>query len=309
MYIPNMNDEIYCLYDVVDKKDIFLHKIGIVKQCKQLKISTGVLYYLLSGRSIHMDGRYILPENKDKIFTLVDFETGKEYDCITNKTILIYLGLSLKKNKRTIHAVHYIKTGRQNYGSVAGHLFYLKGNTKLPCCHNLLEHLPKVQNARRYHSTQRKIRQNLCRRLSYSIKRQNGQKSDHTMSLAGCSMDFLMNYLKSKWLPEMNWDNYGSRSGWQIDHIIPCSAFDMLDCEQQKKCFHYTNLQPLWAEDNSSKGNKMPNGERAHIKRNEAAIDVPPHLCPPIPSETEAVFQNPPLAQPCQQAEPLRLPE
>jgi len=54
----------------------------------------------------------------------------------------------------------------------------------------------------------------------------------------------------------MSWDNHGFK-GWHIDHIIPCSAFDLTKVEEQKKCFHYTNLQPLWAKDNLSKGDKL----------------------------------------------------
>jgi hypothetical protein len=54
----------------------------------------------------------------------------------------------------------------------------------------------------------------------------------------------------------MSRDNYGYR-GWHVDHIVPCSAFDLTNIEEQKKCFHYTNLQPLWAKDNLSKGNKF----------------------------------------------------
>lgn len=42
----------------------------------------------------------------------------------------------------------------------------------------------------------------------------------------------------------MNWDNHGII--WEIDHIKPCVSFNLIDPEQQKQCFHYTNLQPLF---------------------------------------------------------------
>ena len=54
----------------------------------------------------------------------------------------------------------------------------------------------------------------------------------------------------------MTWKNWGVK-GWHLDHIIPCASFDLSLPEEQKKCFHYTNLQPLWAEDNLSKGSKL----------------------------------------------------
>jgi hypothetical protein len=47
----------------------------------------------------------------------------------------------------------------------------------------------------------------------------------------------------------MSWDNW-SLKGWHIDHIRPISSFDLSDPAQQKECFHYSNLQPLWAIDN-----------------------------------------------------------
>ena len=49
----------------------------------------------------------------------------------------------------------------------------------------------------------------------------------------------------------MSWENHGD---WHVDHIRPCCSYDLTIEEEQKKCFHYTNLQPLWAEENLSKG-------------------------------------------------------
>ena len=42
----------------------------------------------------------------------------------------------------------------------------------------------------------------------------------------------------------------------------PCASFDLTDPAQQKACFHYTNLQPLWAKDNLSKGAKYEHDVR-----------------------------------------------
>lgn len=50
----------------------------------------------------------------------------------------------------------------------------------------------------------------------------------------------------------MSWDNYGE-GGWEIDHIKPCASFNLADENQQKECFCYVNLQPLWAEHNRRK--------------------------------------------------------
>ena len=48
---------------------------------------------------------------------------------------------------------------------------------------------------------------------------------------------------------------------WHIDHIKPCAAFDLTDPKQQKECFNYKNLQPLWAQDNIKKSDKWEEPE------------------------------------------------
>lgn len=74
--------------------------------------------------------------------------------------------------------------------------------------------------------------------------------------VVGCDLDFLKLYLESKFTDGMSWTNYG-QYGWHVDHIKPCDAFDFTDPLQQKECFHYTNLQPLWWLDNLTKSNKF----------------------------------------------------
>lgn len=96
-----------------------------------------------------------------------------------------------------------------------------------------------------------KIRKNLRTRIYHAIK--STKKIDTTMRLVGCSLEYLMAYLESKFTDGMNWNNYGQ---WHIDHIRPCASFDLTDLNQQKQCFHYTNLQPLWGKDNLSKGDR-----------------------------------------------------
>jgi len=92
-------------------------------------------------------------------------------------------------------------------------------------------------------------------RIWRTIKDQSGIKVKRTMELLGCTMDEFKTYFESKFQQGMNWENYGE---WHIDHIIPCSTFNLTIAEDQIKCFHYTNLRPLWKRDNLDKGDNLP---------------------------------------------------
>jgi len=98
-----------------------------------------------------------------------------------------------------------------------------------------------------------KLIKTLRSRLLCAINRQNSSKNNTTIELLGCSVSFLKVYLSEKFKKGMTWENHGE---WHIDHIKPCSLFNLLNEDEQKKCFHYTNLQPLWASENLSKGCK-----------------------------------------------------
>jgi hypothetical protein len=75
-----------------------------------------------------------------------------------------------------------------------------------------------------------------------------------TEELLGCTISFFIKHLEKHFRPGMSWENYGK---WHIDHIIPCAAFDLGDPSQQRQCFHYTNLRPLWAIQNLKKHHKV----------------------------------------------------
>ena len=99
-----------------------------------------------------------------------------------------------------------------------------------------------------------RIKKNLRTRFKHCID--SNYSPGLIKKFIGCSLTELRHHLEEQWVDDMSWDNYGLY-GWHIDHIIPCKSFDFNDPKQQAECFHYTNLQPLWATDNLSKGRKV----------------------------------------------------
>ena len=77
-------------------------------------------------------------------------------------------------------------------------------------------------------------------------------KSANTMALIGCSYEQFRAHIEAQFQPGMTWEGHRF-DGWHLDHKRPCASFDLTDPEQQRMCFHYTNLQPLWAHDNLTK--------------------------------------------------------
>lgn len=100
-----------------------------------------------------------------------------------------------------------------------------------------------------------RIKHSLRNRFKAALRQQKTKKSDTLFNLTGCSYEEFIQHIESQFQEGMSWDNYG-KDGWHIDHIKPCASFDLTDPQQQKLCFHFTNLQPLWAEDNLKKGSK-----------------------------------------------------
>jgi len=113
----------------------------------------------------------------------------------------------------------------------------------------------KNHNKLKYHSNiDFKLKVNLRSRLLNAL---NGNlKSKNTFYLIGCNLKELKHYLKKQFKKGMTWKNH-TINGWHIDHIKPCSSFNLSKPSEQRKCFHYTNLQPLWAKENYKKGNNF----------------------------------------------------
>lgn len=87
------------------------------------------------------------------------------------------------------------------------------------------------------------------------IRKNNMPKFSQHHCFLGCDIEFFIKYIESKFTEGMSWENY-AHDTWHLDHIKPFASFDLTDITQYSSCFHYTNLQPLWAEDNYKKGAK-----------------------------------------------------
>jgi hypothetical protein len=99
-----------------------------------------------------------------------------------------------------------------------------------------------------------KIINSMRSRLCEYLKQRGYKKDKKTFSVIGCTPDELRNHLESQFKKGMSWENYNHRT-WHIDHIVPISSAK--NKNEIYKLSHYTNLQPLWAEDNYKKSNKI----------------------------------------------------
>jgi hypothetical protein len=119
----------------------------------------------------------------------------------------------------------------------------------------------KYENTKRKNDFSYRLLQNMRAFVRNKLKRHFNKQNkpytknnDTTCSLIGCTAEQLANHLRSLYKQGMTDQNHGK---WHIDHIVPCSSFDLTIPEQRQKCFHYKNLQPLWAAENLAKSDKI----------------------------------------------------
>ncbi len=99
---------------------------------------------------------------------------------------------------------------------------------------------------------QYKMACNLRTRLNGAIRARRAKPSASAIDLLGCSIRQFRAQLESQFTDGMTWEEFMA-GRIHIDHIRPCASFDLTKESEQKKCFHHSNLQPLWAEDNHRK--------------------------------------------------------
>lgn len=99
-----------------------------------------------------------------------------------------------------------------------------------------------------------RLKEFLRSRMHAALKAKRITKTERSIELLGCTIDEFRAHIEKQWLPGMTWENH-TYKGWHIDHIKPVNTFDFTDLEQQKQCFHYTNLRPLWGKDNNARPN------------------------------------------------------
>ena len=119
------------------------------------------------------------------------------------------------------------------------------------------EKAKKYFNERYVNNIQYKLSKLVRSRLWKAISRE--QKVGSAVHDLGCTLEELKIHLENQFEEGMTWDNW-KPDGWHIDHIKPLSKFDLTDPVQFKEAVHYTNLQPLWAEENFKKSNKVDKG-------------------------------------------------
>tara|TARA_B100000029_G_scaffold41084_1_gene38243 strand:+ start:3956 stop:4495 length:540 start_codon:yes stop_codon:yes gene_type:complete len=149
-----------------------------------------------------------------------------------------------RKNKE-----YFIAYRLKNKERMKGYKKKYNKEYRLKNIERMKEYRNQYERERRKTDPNWKLRANLRIRIVEALK--GSTKSKRTMELIGCTIDELWTHLESKFTNGMTRENHGI---WHVDHIKACAKFDLSDPVQQGQCFHYTNLQPLWALDNMKKG-------------------------------------------------------
>jgi hypothetical protein len=161
------------------------------------------------------------------------------------------------KTCRAAYSRKYRQSNREKFAAYSRE-YYQENKDKTSRRHRAYSRKHKEEiNARvkkRYHSDPvYRLRCALRTRMNQAVKAAGlDKKCDSSSELLGISPQGLKEWLEAQFTEGMTWEN---RSDWHVDHRVPCDAFDLSDETNQRICFWYKNLQPLWSKDNIQKSN------------------------------------------------------
>lgn len=236
----------------------------------------GKIYRINNKEKLRLKVKAYYAKNKDKLKALSKANYAKEKEKWKLYGEAYYA--KHKKEKRLNNKIYIEKIKNdpvlnkkfKEKKAIADKKYREKNREKINLQQRIYIKKPEIRKKRNENHRKRynnepsyKIEFILRARLRELIKRQKMKKP--SMSLTKFQKEFLgtsdkafVKYLEKKFYPHpktgepMSWENH-SLYGWHIDHIKPVSEFDLLKIEDQKKCFHYKNFQPLWAEENLEK--------------------------------------------------------
>ena len=202
-------------------------------------------YYSKNKDTIKVKGKEYCDENREKINA-----KRREYVAINKDKVVAKKHEYAVKNSSKISEKNkeYAKNNKDKI--IANGKKYYAENREI-----IIVKVTEREKLKYANDPQFKLKKLLRQRLRSVLKNQGVVKSIHTLNLISCTVPELKVHLEKQFTPEMNWGNHGTY--WHIDHIKPCVAFNLLDIEEQKKCFHFTNLRPLESKENIKKGSKI----------------------------------------------------
>ena len=221
--------------------ELFPKRGNVCKQCQTLYNKR---YYTNNQQKIKNQTKEYYENNKPEMRSLRKlYYRENQQKIITQQKEYV----SLNKEKRKLQEKYY--RTKENYKK------YQKEHRSRNKIF-LKEYNNQYHKQRKANDPAYRLLCNLRNRIQDVLKKTATGKTVRTKETFGCPLEEVVKHIESQFKEGMSWENYGLYT-WHIDHIKPLSSFDLSNPEEVKKANHYTNLQPLWAKDNLSKGDKF----------------------------------------------------
>lgn len=255
-----------------------------IKQKEEIK-KTRAIYYkenpdIFQGIKERSNRKRIKKQIKEKEFlenTIITVKYPEDKYKVCSKCFALKENTHFRNEKRKNKII--IRPNCRDCDKIINNILYYKNRDKI------LERAKKASKTEEFKSKQREIHKlkyktdiqyHLKKKFSAALKRvfkEFGVKKDKSSFLyLDCSPEFYKVHIESQFTDQMCWERL-LNSEIDIDHWIPCEAFELSNEKEAKICFHWTNLRPEWSEINGSKNDKMPDGTRARETKSNYSLE------------------------------------